>query len=760
MALNVDFQGVWTNPNQHSKVPAGATRIAENVVSTRPGVASTVPGMEDMEKVYSASDERFSSGISYQGCLIENTSGATPKLYVRDVDAVTLTPESGSFEPPTGVERMPFAVAGDKLYMLTSDGLMVKDGSASAPAAVGLPAPINARWGSAGITNLGTGTGLSAMSAVALRWTIVREDAAGIPMESPPSGRIVIDVSNISVADILLDINLPSEVVAGDEIRLYKTGEVASGAATGDIMALTYTHVVTAGDVTAKYVQIIDTTPTELRGAPLYTNATQEGISRQNERPPYAEVMLGFDESLLLGNVRGPQRFQFRMLAAPSAGNVFTIAGDTYTAKVYTSPTDPDYTLGEFETTTGATPSQNVYDSSLALIDAINRTTANTGVYAYYASTEIDPPGIIQIEARDVTAAAFTVQVSANGERYEPPLTTAQSSLATEEPNGIWVSKRGKHYAFPPLRSAGTGATYRFRVGVKGNPILAMAQLREAVIVFVQNEGVFRVQRQGAEGWRVDQISNNAHLLVPSSVAVVDNRVIALTTRGLVAVDISGVEEIDLPIKDQIDTLKGLSNEVIQPLTFAVADEGRLRYILYHPLTNASTTSDHAWVYNGDTDLFTERTDAASGGLVGEDDGLLYLGSAASNILTRERTGTASQVYKRPDNTAIPVRLKWTVMDEGDPGAMKQYAELRLLTKDLITGNVTFNCTNDLGGSESTTGSTSATGEPYVRVWVPDGCQMTSRLDVEIQRSVLGQSFEVVGLKALVPGVYDGGLTR
>jgi hypothetical protein len=760
MALETDFQGVWTNPNAHSKVPAGAASRAENIVNPRPGVAECVPGQQNMAAGYEESDERFSSGTTYQGLLVESTSGATPRLYRRDVGTGTLTPYATAVSPPTDVVRMPFAEAGAKLYLATDGGVKVIDGVAAEPVAVGAPIPIGSRWDATGLVNVGSGTGVSASSAVALRWTFVREVVGGT-QESAPSGRIVIDNTNASPADLKVTINLPAEVVAGDSIRLYKTGEVATTISPGDIMSLSYTHKVIASDVTNKYVQITDTSPSELRGAALYTNATSEGISRQNERPPYAALALSFDDALLLANVRGPQRLQFRMLAPPSAGDVFTIAGTTYTAKNYTDPSDPDYSDGEFETTTGGGVSQSIYDSSLALIDAINRTTANTSVYAYYASGEQDPPGIIQMEARDITAAAFTVAVSANGERYEPSLAAAASSSATTEPNGIWGSKRGQPYAFPPLRS--TSATYRFRVGVKGGDILAWAAIKDAVIVFVDKEGVFKVKRTGAESWRVDQINANANLLVPGSVVVVDNQVLALTTRGLVAVDEGGVEEIDLPIKDKFDDIKKLDAELLRLYSFAVGDEARLRYIFYHPIagqTGETPGSFHAWVYNADNGTWTERTDAASGGMVSPDDGRLYLGAADANTLTQERVGTPEEVFKTPANAAIPFRLTWTVKDEGDPGAEKQFTELRLLTREAFTGDVTFNCTNDLGGSESTTGSTGAEGEPFVRVWVPDGCQRTSRLTVDIQRNVLEEAFEVVGMKSLIAGMYDGGLRR
>ena len=769
MGLNKTFQGVWTNPNPHSAMPEGAARYAQNVVNPSPGVAEVVAGQETLPGTYSSADERFSSGISYEGCVVEHTNdgeGEDSYLYVRDPDSGTLTPQAGAgdpsqaFHPPDGVQRIPFAIAGQKLYMATNLGLQVMDGIEAVPGPVGLPTPFGPDF------SLTTSTGVYPLApgeSVAYRTELRRHDRDSVYEVSVPSGRIVaknnlsavaaigsITLSgspgNVTVVvgghsvgpiadtgnnvtfaaliasslaadtavaalvipsstggivslqavsagtsgnsitlsasrtggvfatasgatltggdnkirEISLQTQIPANAAAGDLLRVYRTGLAGAGIDPGDTMYLVQEHILTGSDIAAGTVTIADVTPDALRGEPLYTNATAQGITRQNERPPYARVLVGFDDALLLANVRSQQRLSIRFLATTPITDTITIAGQVYTAGL-----SADYPNGVFEPYTSGTVSENIATTAQRLVHAINGKTTNTTVYAYYASSESDPPGIIQIEARDVTTSAFTAQASAHGDRYEPNLTTAQSSSATTEPNGIWVSKRNQHYAFPPLRSAGTGATYRFRVGVKGNPILAMAALRESIIVFVAGEGVWRVRRTGNESWRSDPINAKANLLVPDSVAVINNQVLALTTRGLVAVDDGGVEEIDLPIKDQINAIRDLDPSVLLPNTFAVGDEDRLRYTLYHPQAAGDTTATHAWVYNSDNGTWTERTDPASGGFINENDDLLYLGSASSNTLTRERTGTAAQKYKRPDGTAIPVRLEWTVQDRG-----------------------------------------------------------------------------------------------
>jgi hypothetical protein len=751
--ISIDFQGVWTNPNASSKVPAGAARYAQNLVNPRPGVATTVAGMQELTGSYNVSDERLSAAINYDGLIVEHTSGATPRLYRRDVAGPSLTLYSTAVSPPGGVERIPMAVAGDKLYMATSEGLRVVDGSASEPAKVGLPPPFAPYYAIPG--SLGVAFEPAANESVAYRAEIRRRDSNNVYIVSVPSGRTVVTNTSAGVSAIITKNYLPTGLTAGDEFRLYRTGVAAAGVDPGDTMFLVHVAFLTAGEVSARYHEWTDSTPDALRGEALYTNAAQGGTLRQNDRPPFANELIAFDDFLVTANVRGPQRFTLRLLANPSNGDVLTIAGQTFTGSTVTE--DPLNGIFMIDTTS-PTVSTQIRNTSLSLILAINRKTTNTSVFAYYSSGNADPPGIIGIEAREITLTTFTTVASANGDRYEPPITAAQSSLATTEPNGIWFSKRGTHYAFPPLRS-GT-ATYRIRVGNSGRAILKLAKLRNNLFAFVEREGVWKIQRTGAETWRVDQINNNAHLLVPESVAVVDNQVIAWTTRGVVAIDETGVEEIDLPIKDQFEAIRVLGTDVVLPYTFAVADEGRLRYILYHPESASDTTATHAWVYNADQGTWTERTDDASGGFIGEDDGLLYLGAPTAPKLYQERTGNAAAMYKRPDNTAIPVRLKLTTQDEGAPSRPKQYTDFFLLTREAITGSATFTFTNDFSGSESCTGSTSNSGEPFIHVWVPDGCQRTSRLEVDIQRNVLGQAFEVVGVELYAAGTYKGGLMR
>lgn len=756
MASFYDFQGVWTNPNPHSKVPAGAARRAENVISQHPGEAECIPGQRFLNEEYGGG--WLLSATTYDGHFIEYTSGQ--ELFRR-----TVSPEAleyiADIQPAGGAQRLQFVKAGGDLYMPTSDGLKVMDGVSASPALAGLPRPLGAQFLGFGKTNVGTGTFLtSSGSQAAYRWLHVRKDAQQVPQKSEPSGRLVFSTgADASNYDVFFKINLTSETVAGDEIWLYRTSfSEAEGVDAGDTMFLVMQHVVSSADVTAKSVTITDSTPDSLRGEPLYTNATGEGILMANTRAPLATVAALFRDYLFLGNTTEIQRLTIRLIAPIPAGDVLTIAGQAYTAKNYTGPTDPDYTAGEFEITVGfPSVSQNIYFTALALIDAINRKTANTGVYAYYASSEIDPPGIIALERRLVTQSVFTAQASAHGGNYEPQLTTAQSSSATVRQSGISVSKKGQHWAFP------RSSDFKLSLGSGTRPLLALVALRDSLIGFVEQEGVWRITPAGNDRWRVEQINNNTHLLVPESIAVMDNQAYALATRGVVVVDDSGVEEVDLPIKDKINDILGQDQDALAALTFAVGDDARLRYTLYHPAagqTASDSAAEHAWIYNADTSTWTERTDAATGGFMGEDDGKLYLGWPDEPFLTQERTGTDAQVFKNPEGQAIPFRLEWTVQSEDNPHSQKLYTEMNLLThpEKPVTGETVFNFTNDLGGTGSSTGS--SMGETYIRVGVPNALQRTSYLRVDIRRDVFEEAFRVVGMQPKAARVYQGHLSR
>ena len=74
MGLNVNFEGVYRGPNRHSQVPPGAAERAENLVSYNKGEAAVVAGQETLPGTYTGGSERFSSGVPYDGYVIERSS--------------------------------------------------------------------------------------------------------------------------------------------------------------------------------------------------------------------------------------------------------------------------------------------------------------------------------------------------------------------------------------------------------------------------------------------------------------------------------------------------------------------------------------------------------------------------------------------------------------------------------------------------------------------------------------------------------------
>src|SRR5690606_17602337 len=130
-------------------------------------------------------------------------------------------------------------------------------------------------------------------------------------------------------------------------------------------------------------------TEDELRGAALYTNASQQGIANQNEAVPIATDLAVFKGHMVYVNLTSKHRFYLTLLGTGSGGlvdsNTITIAGQTYTAKA--SPS----LANEFALVTGISASTDIRETCLSLVNTINNNSSSP-VYAYYISAVDQTP--------------------------------------------------------------------------------------------------------------------------------------------------------------------------------------------------------------------------------------------------------------------------------------------------------------------------------------------------------------------------------
>lgn len=750
MGLSNRAQGLWTNPNVQSDAPDGALHKAENIELDRSGYARPRVGQQRLAAPY-ATGERFRAGIEYQGYTFEFASvtpGGSGTLYRRNIStgilsAIMLPSGSSVLTPPSGVQRPRFSIAGGDLYVTTFSGLIVFDGPTSAPTTVGferLPDIEPIIGGSSGTTPIGANMG------VAYRATVVRTDSEGVEHESAPSGRrIFLNNAPGSVPVwTTTTIYLPAATKAGDRARLYRTLQVdltnPASQEPGDTAYLVADKVIVEADIGLGFVTVMDHTPEILVGDPLYTNPTLEGILGGNLAPPIAADALRFGQGteagkMMLANIHGADAITVRLIGLPPSTTIYTIAG----VGISFSPPTP----------TGDT-AVDIVNYARELVKTINLSTSFTNVRGFYVSGESDPPGIVMFERTTPLGGPFTLVVNANGALFEPELTVPLPSTPDIQPNGVVVSKEGQHYAFPLY------SQNRLRIGRDDKAILRMAALRSDVYVFKDGEGIFKLTPIG-DGWNVEHMNQEVSLLIPESLAVLDNRIIAYTTRGVVAVDAYGVEEIDVPVKDYTEALATLPATTVQAHTFAAADPQRLCYWLWFPENASDTTATRALLWNGRANppAWTERTDSASGGFV-TPGGRLFLGESSTASSTQSRnTGTADD-FQGPDSDSYTVAIQWPHRADGMPGESKQYRQVRLFFERAVGTQstplpVAWKFTNDYA-LESPVRTNQVYGLPYSTMEPDPGWQRTSDLGTEVSFPILRQYVVVKGIEEVASG--------
>ena len=376
---------------------------------------------------------------------------------------------------------------------------------------------------------------------------------------------------------------------------------------------------------------ILDEVPDSLRGAALYTNATQQGILQAYELPPYAEDMDVFRNCLFFGNTRTKQILLFSILAVGGTNGIqlndtITIAGVTYTATSTENVASQEYAL-----VTSGSAAQNINDTALSLVRVINQTTANTAVYAYYVSSPEGLPGQISIQERILGGATYYSTVSARGSAFSPAMPTSGTSVSSTNQvnlNGLMYSVQQQPDAVPT-----TNILY---VGSASKKIIRVLALRDSLFI-LKEDGVFRCTGSGPSTFAIDLIDNTATILAPESAVTLSNQIFALTTQGVVSISDTGVEVMSRPIEDQLLTLFGSALVPLQYYSFGVGYESDREYILWTVSQATDTMATQAFVYNVFTKAWTRWSRTQGPGLILNADNKLYVTDPTTNYINQER---------------------------------------------------------------------------------------------------------------------------
>jgi hypothetical protein len=431
--------------------------------------------------------------------------------------------------------------------------------------------------------------------------------------------------------------SIPSGVSTNYFYQVYRSSQTATiDVAPNDQMQQVYEAPVVAGDLVNGYVSFTDITPDSLRGAALYSSAnTGEGPTQINLQPPVARDVCVFRGFTFYANVTSKQRLELSVLSigAPSGvqvGDVLTIDGITYTAAVA-----ENIPARQFLIVTTGTPAQNITDTVSSLLKVINRSTSST-VYAYLESGPTDLPGQILIEERTLGSGTFAVTASANGTAYLPNLPTSGTTVSStqdELPNGIYVSKQNQSEAVPP-------ANLLPLVG-DSSDILRVIPLRDYVIVWKKNGGIFRITGNTLADFSILPTDLTVNLIAPDSAVPLANAVWAVSDQGIVSLTDSGVQVRSRPIEDVINGLFGTAIDEVTQLATAIAYETDRRYILSLPANGGDEANQQSYCFNLFTNAWTRWERAFSAGFIDPATRAILGCNASSNVTVFERkTGT------------------------------------------------------------------------------------------------------------------------
>lgn len=647
--LQMKIKGLYTNSNELSEAPDGSQALANNIWISKDSIAESRRGFTYLPFALPHLADRADKFGQFQDKLLVhyNNTGTTnlnDSLAYYDTATGVHTYTGAYANPDSVLAKMKFAESNKNIYFTTLKGIFKNDLISNEPVPSGMPQGLDvtatASVNASGFMNPNT--------EVAYRIVWGRKDANNNLILGAPSQRGIISNSTGGQQDVSLQLTIPATISVTDFFQVYRSNQSAtSSTVPDDNMQLVYEANPTSGQIAAKSITVIDSTPDSLRGAALYTNATQEGILQANNIPPFALDIALFETCMFFANTQTLQQAFLTILAVGGGAGIqladtLVIAGTTYTAGSSENISTKTYKLS-----TGGSPAQNINDTALSLIRVINRNTTNTTVYAYYTSGATALPGQMLIQARDFSTTAFAMTASANGSAFSPALPTSGTTISstnTANPNGLMYSKSGQPEAVPTLNL--------LPVGSASKKILRIIPIRNSLFI-LKEDGVYRCT--GVAGnFSIDTIDSTIILLAPESAVALSNQCFCLTTQGVVAISDNGGPVMSRPIENQLIALEGDALNSLKDYSFGVAYESERQYHLWTVSSSDDTFATQSFIYNYLTRTWTRSTREQTFGLVLTSDNKMYVANSNSSSISQERKNFTYTDYS---DEAIPVTI-------------------------------------------------------------------------------------------------------
>lgn len=791
--LQVNARGLVTAPNP-LLVPRDALLQADNVVFERPGYIQSRRGF--VRYAYGTGGHTWAV-TPYSSYVVANfgTLAGASNLKVNSSNdgSGAWSAVSGTFsnDVTTG-ERMHSAEALGSLFFTCTQGPQKLTGGTAIPA--GLPKSIGVdRYGPANVLT-GTGGFLADGQCVAYRAVIGRTSNGTLQLGSPGSRNVVANAAGTSgysggvARNVVVRVLLPyanntatTALTTDYFIQLYRSGQVAVGQTPSDEMQLVFEAYLTAGNISAGYVDITDLQPDALRGAFLYTNpntgeeGVRVGVLNANDPPPSAWDVAWWRDCMWYADrardtsQAGRRRLSLQILGTGSAGldvsDTLTIAGQTYTGIAPGTPA-----AGEFVVETAYAASVNIERTATNLVAAINKNASNTTVYAYYVSGSApDAPGKILIESRLVNASSFSASYSgSNPNAFMPSLSVTVAAEQDSAGNRLYFSKPGQPEAVPAVNF--------LEVGPNGSSILRLAPLGNQLYA-LSNAGLYRILGDNFTNWQVDPVDLTCICAAPESAVTLDGSLYFLTSQGAVEVTegrvayVSG--DIDSDLRSVLQSLlfnPADGTNTLSLYAFSVAHLLDHRVLFWLPASTSATSCSYAYVFDRRARAWSRwyrtadtlaNAQAHSCGCYSQSGPTavgMTLGTATTDgwcFIERRTFGLTDYEDNLDNEDKVPIQraVKWAYQDAGDASTGKHWREVQFLFGEdrpevpVVTLDTEIQNAN---GVEETASVTTTYAVPVNnkmhRLPVGRDCGRAARLGVKLASAELGVGFDVAGL--------------
>jgi hypothetical protein len=638
-ASALDFQGLYTFPNPLSKVPVGACLIADNLTANKDGVAETRRGLAAQGTSLGIVDGWIQGIFSYQNRLICLSIGSATSL-VYDSNG-SLYFSAFTYNYVLSGSYYFAAVEANKNMYIT--GIWPWNGPAmytsplkmtaynTEPVSAGVPPGLDGT-GVLGVSGSGF---LGANEQCAYQIVFGYVDANGNLNLGAPSERILVVNSTGTAQNVVLTFTVPQGLSTSYFYQIYRTPQTTYSATPslnvppGAEPQLSAQFNLTSGQISALSVTVTDVTTDALLGAALYTNPSQQGALQPNTPPPSSSDLCFYSQMMFYANCSTLQTLTFSVISVGSPNGIqvndtIIINGITFTAKASQANASQ-----QFAVYTSGTVSVNIDTTARNLIQCINANAATTNVYAIYLSGYGDLPGLIELQAVNLSISTFYVTASRGGSFYPtlPASGTTFGSSNDVTPNGIYVSKLGQPEAVPAVNLV--------FVGGGDQPIYRILPLRDRVIV-LKSDGVWVITGSTPQTLSVTLLDSTIICIAPATARLLNNSVYCLTQQGVVSITESGVTIQSRAIESQLLSLTAqvysYSGGFVN-ISNAVAYESERLYILQMPTVSTDRFPTQCFCYNWITNAWTRWPIDMSAGLVNPYDNVLYCGRPSFNAL-------------------------------------------------------------------------------------------------------------------------------